>query len=163
MDGIAVWEATDWEAFRAFYASFQPAGLPAYSASSTGEASAATGWLGIFPETQFIEPRPSPSGMPSQPTIYGRFTFDHAWSRATVEGVDAPCRGGTLSTAIRLELGADERWVRGPAGVYSQLRQHMVDSSTPTFAIFPEGVTERHGQDGDFAVYVLRTKFISTN
>ena len=40
----------------------------------------------------------------------------------------------------------------------------MLEVSRPDgLAIFPEGVTERHGQDGDFAVYVLRTRFIASN
>lgn|GEM_PF-6247293 len=158
MSGIADWEGRDWRAFRDFYAAFQPAGMPAPSEGIVG-----SGWRGIFPETQFIRPQPAPTGIPSAPTIYGRYSFDHLWTSATVEGTLAPSRGGNLSTAIRLELGADESWVRGPGGVYQQLRQLMLDSATESFVILPEGVTERHGQDGDFAVYVLRNRFIISN
>lgn len=157
--GIADFEATDYRAFADFFGGFRPIGLPTATTGIEG-----SGWRGIFKETQYISPKPQVSGRPSQPTIYGRYSFDHLWTAATIEGSLAPARGGNLSTAIRLELGADESWVRGSGGVYQQLRQRMLEVSRPDgMAIFPEGVTERHGQDGDFAVYVLRTRFVATN
>lgn len=161
--GMADWEARDWRSFRDFFGSFAPSGMPTVEGVDVGGQQGQTGFLGIFPETQFIQPQPMPSGTPTRPTIYGRYSFDHGGATGTLEGTEAPARSGVLSTAIRLEVGADDVWVRGPGGVYLQLRQHMLESSTESFALLPEGVTERHGQDGDFVVYVLRTRFTACN
>ena len=112
--GIADFEATDWRAFADFFGGFHPVGMPAASVNTNGTGG--LGWRGIFSETQFISPKPQVSGRPSQPTIYGRYSFDHLGTAATIEGSLAPARWGNLSTAIRLELGASESWVRGPGG-----------------------------------------------
>lgn len=161
MTSITEWEGKDWQAFRNFYGSFQPVGMPALVATPDG--SGQSGWIGIYPETQFIRPTPMPSGKPTAPTMYGRYSFDHTATHCTLEGTDAPARWGVLSTAIRLEVGVDDTWVRGPGGLLQQLRQHMLASSNESFAIFPEGRTERHGQDGNFIVFVLRTNFLIAN
>lgn len=158
MSALTDYEAVDWQAFRDFFDAFQPSGMPAETAGIEG-----SGWRGVFPETQFISPMPQPSGRPGAPTIYGRYAFDYTGVRAMLDGDSAPVREGSLSTAIRLELGASDSWVRGPAGVFQQLRLRMVAVSTPSFAIFPEGVTERRGQDGNYALYVLRNRFVSSN
>lgn len=159
---IVDYEAQDYEAIKGFFGEFDPIGMP--DAVDSADGKSGTGYRGIFPETQTVRPTPVPSGLPSSPTIYGRYSFDYAGVQASgLEALSGAIRNGVVSIAFRLELGADEAWIRGLGGLTLQLRQRMHDVSNESFCMFPEGVTERHGQSGNFAVYVMRTRFMFTN
>lgn len=117
------------------------------------------GWRGMVAENRKLEPDPRPTGKPESPTLFGVWSHEYNPDLlGTMEGSDAPVRGGELLYSQYSEPGMGRGHV---LNLFRQFRAHVAAQGAGRLVLSPDlARVSRVGQQGEWYIEVLRTPFM---